>query len=166
MFMRAKKSFITTISRTQSVSREKRAQGWPRKLPFQNLIRRSEVKTTPSFEIQLLLNSSEHNILLWNSTSPQLNPLPGSQSPSSFGSLKENVPLQCNNNAPLQKQKGLTIFIKSFCLIMAILLRWFQTKAVHKRPCIENQHCSLSRISMLTINIRIVEATWTLYRCR
>merc|ERR1719430_905689 len=30
----------------------------------------------------------------------------GSQSPSSFGSLKENVPLQCNNNAPLQKQKG------------------------------------------------------------
>merc|ERR1712013_397421 len=30
----------------------------------------------------------------------------GAQSPSSFGSLKENVPLQCNNNAPLQKQKG------------------------------------------------------------
>jgi len=30
----------------------------------------------------------------------------GSQSPSSFGSLKENVPLQCNNNTPPQKQKG------------------------------------------------------------
>ena len=160
--MRAKKSFITTIFRTQSVSREKRAQGSPKKLPFQNLIRRSEVNTTSSSKI----NFSSTPLNTTSSSEIQLHPLPGSQSPSSFGSLKENVPLQCNNNAPLQKQKGLRIFFKSFCLIMAILLRWFQTKAVHKGPCIEDQHCSLSRISMLTINIRIIEATWTLYRCR